>query len=269
MIVYQQHVSVSVPHIIKQIRVKLLNRHLKSSTKVRNISVSAVARKKMTDNEIRKSSFVKEEEISRGKWLSLNQITYTDPTGKERTWEAVSRTTTQTGSDAVCVIAILKRMLKYDCLVLVKQYRPPLKGYTLEFPAGLIDPCETAATCGLRELKEETGYIGTLKHESPVTCLDPGIGGTTCHLITAEIDGDIDSNIHPKNKLEESGESITRILLHCFNSVSEFIEVLCIPTDELLNKLNDFTKQGVVVNTMVYSYAIAMEQSKKTKNKSL
>ncbi|CAG2228226.1 NUDT5 [Mytilus edulis] len=140
-------------------------------------------------------------EISHGKWLSLSQITYTDPTGKERTWEAVSRTTSQTGSDAVCVIAILKRMLKYDCLVLVKQYRPPMKCYTLEFPAGLIDPDETATTCGLRELKEETGYIGTLKHESPVTCLDPGIGGTTCHLITAEIDGDIDSNIHPKNKL--------------------------------------------------------------------
>ncbi|XP_076099213.1 ADP-sugar pyrophosphatase-like isoform X1 [Mytilus galloprovincialis] len=254
MIVYQQHVSISVAHILKQIRAKILKSHLKSSIKVRNISVSAVVRKKMTDNnEIRQSRFVKEEEISCGKWLSLSQITYTDPTGKERTWEAVSRTTSQTGSDAVCVIAILKRMLKYDCLVLVKQYRPPMKCYTLEFPAGLIDPDETAATCGLRELKEETGYIGTLKHESPVTCLDPGIGGTTCHLITAEIDGDIDSNIHPKNKLEES----------------EFIEVLCIPTDELLNKLNDFTKQGVVVNTMVYSYAIAMEQSKKTKNKSL
>ncbi|XP_052083227.1 ADP-sugar pyrophosphatase-like [Mytilus californianus] len=209
MIVYQQHVSISVAYVLKQIHAKILNRHFKSSTKVRNISVSAVVRKKMTDNnEIRQSRFVKEEEVSRGKWLSLNQITYTDPTGKERTWEAVSRTTSQTGSDAVCVIAILKRMLKYDCLVLVKQYRPPMKCYTLEFPAGLIDPSETAATCGIRELKEETGYTGILKHESPVTCLDPGIGGTTCHLITAEIDGDIDSNIHPKNKL---GKFIIRL----------------------------------------------------------
>lgn len=62
MIVYQQHVSISVAHILKQIRVKILNSHLKSSTKVRNISVSAVVRKKMTDNnEIRQSRFVKEE----------------------------------------------------------------------------------------------------------------------------------------------------------------------------------------------------------------
>ena len=39
---------------------------------------------------------------------------------------------------AVGVIPILRRTLHYDCIVLVKQYRPAVKAYTLEFPAGKL-----------------------------------------------------------------------------------------------------------------------------------
>ena len=39
-------------------------------------------------------------------------------------------------STAVCAIPILKRLLHYDSVILVKQYRPPVKAYTVEFPAG-------------------------------------------------------------------------------------------------------------------------------------
>ncbi len=36
----------------------------------------------------------------------------------------------------VVIMATIKRVLKYDCVLLVKQYRPPIKACTLEFPAG-------------------------------------------------------------------------------------------------------------------------------------
>ena len=39
---------------------------------------------------------------------------------------------------AVIMMTTLKRLLHYDCLICVKQYRPPIKAYTLEFPAGTI-----------------------------------------------------------------------------------------------------------------------------------
>ena len=45
-------------------------------------------------------------------------------------------------------------------LLLQKQYRPPIDKVVVEVPAGLIDAGESPETCALRELKEETGYIG-------------------------------------------------------------------------------------------------------------
>ena len=37
---------------------------------------------------------------------------------------------------AVSVIPVLQRTLHHECIVLVKQFRPPMGGYCLEFPAG-------------------------------------------------------------------------------------------------------------------------------------
>jgi ADP-ribose pyrophosphatase len=42
--------------------------------------------------------------------------------------------------------------------VMVEQFRPAVEHRLLEFPAGRIDPGETAAVSIRRELREETGY---------------------------------------------------------------------------------------------------------------
>ena len=68
---------------------------------------------------------------------------------------------------AVTILPILKRKGQPDAYVIVKQYRPPVQACTLEFPAGLIDGGENPVNSALRELKEETGYVGTFKHISP------------------------------------------------------------------------------------------------------
>lgn len=43
--------------------------------------------------------------------------------------------------------------------ILVKVYRPGIRDYSLEFPAGIIDPGETPEQTAKRELKEECGFI--------------------------------------------------------------------------------------------------------------
>jgi ADP-ribose pyrophosphatase len=45
---------------------------------------------------------------------------------------------------------------------LQKQFRPPVDKVCIEVPAGLIDAGETPEQCALRELKEETGYVGAV-----------------------------------------------------------------------------------------------------------
>ncbi len=53
-------------------------------------------------------------------------------------------------------------------LILQKQFRPPVEKVTIEVPAGLVDAEETAEQAAIRELKEETGYIGVVSETSPV-----------------------------------------------------------------------------------------------------
>lgn len=51
-------------------------------------------------------------------------------------------------------------------LLLQKQYRPPIDKVVIEVPAGLIDAGETVEECAVRELKEETGYVGVAEQTS-------------------------------------------------------------------------------------------------------
>jgi ADP-ribose pyrophosphatase len=93
------------------------------------------------------------------------RTTYTDPEGTERTWESAERLTRPKGCDidGVGVVAILRDPFKPNespRIVLQKQWRPPVDAPVIEVPAGLIDPNESPETCAIRELKEESGYVG-------------------------------------------------------------------------------------------------------------
>jgi len=57
-------------------------------------------------------------------------------------------------SDYVSILAISKK----NKIILVKQFRPALKKYTIELPGGLRDKKEKHSITAKRELYEETGY---------------------------------------------------------------------------------------------------------------
>jgi len=44
--------------------------------------------------------------------------------------------------------------------LLQKQFRPPVGKVVIEIPAGLVDAGESGDETAVRELKEETGYVG-------------------------------------------------------------------------------------------------------------
>jgi len=69
---------------------------------------------------------------------------------------------------------------------MMRQFRPALKKYIYELPAGTLDPDESIATCARRELLEETGLktkkLTKLGSIYPV----PGYSTEVIHIFKAE-----------------------------------------------------------------------------------
>lgn len=87
--------------------------------------------------------------VYEGRIISLYVDKVKTPGGQTYTREVVKHI------DAVGVAAINSKQE----IVLVRQYRHPIKESMLEIPAGLLGDCESPAACAMRELKEETGYL--------------------------------------------------------------------------------------------------------------
>lgn len=120
------------------------------------------------------------------------------------TWECASRKTRtkETNCDAVGIVAIIDG--NDPQLILQKQFRPPVEGVCIEMPAGLIDPNESIETCALRELKEETGYVGEIVQTTPIMSNDPGFSNTNMALVSVKVDMQDVRNKNPQTALEEN-----------------------------------------------------------------
>jgi ADP-ribose pyrophosphatase len=93
-------------------------------------------------------TFVRKKTIWRGRAVNFDVDTVRLPNGKLATREYMAH------PGAVGVVPFLDR----DTVVMVRQYRHPVRQVTLELPAGKIDPRESPLSCIKRELAEETGY---------------------------------------------------------------------------------------------------------------
>lgn len=71
-------------------------------------------------------------------------------------------------------------------VVLVKQFRYPVKETLIEVPAGKLDQGEAPDECALRELREETGLLaGKLRYVGFIYT-SPGFSDEKIHLYIAE-----------------------------------------------------------------------------------
>jgi 8-oxo-dGTP pyrophosphatase MutT (NUDIX family) len=149
-------------------------------------------------------------------------------------------------TDAVAAIAIYRRLLHYDVIVLVRQYRPAINGYTIEFPAGLLESGETSEEAALRELKEETGWHGEVTHMSSRLSVDPTCSSSIVRYATVKINGDSfenQSNPQPNKK--------------------EVVDLLMIPISELHDRLTRLNKEGHVIDSRVEAFAIGLKMGLK------
>jgi len=70
-------------------------------------------------------------------------------------------------------------------LVLVRQDRHGLCEFTLELPAGLVEPGEDPAAAALRELREETGYSAATVESLGFVHPNPALQDNRCYVYLA------------------------------------------------------------------------------------
>lgn len=120
--------------------------------------------------------FVRKKTVWRGRAVDFRVDTVRLPNGKLATREYLDH------PGAVGVVPLLPGRR----VVMVRQYRHPVREVTLELPAGKLDPRESPLTCVRRELREETGY--SARRLTPLIQYwpTPAFANEVLHLYVAE-----------------------------------------------------------------------------------
>jgi ADP-ribose pyrophosphatase len=162
--------------------------------------------------------------LTEGKFLRFVLASYVDSSGVTREWELFERINC---NGIVAIVPVTDE----GNVLLIRQFRPPVNGYVIEFPAGLNDKGDTLAEAARRELREETGYVS--KEMTPL------------------VEGPMSSGA--------SGEILTVFLARglSFQGIgerdeTEDIEVLSVPINELDDRLNALRAEGDYVDLKIY-----------------
>ena len=181
------------------------------------------------------STVLEEQLLYQGSWSNLVEISYEDEKKQERQWEVLHR---KNNAEAVIIIA---KMEPSDRYIIIRQFRPPTNSYLLEFPAGLVDSGETREQTAIRELSEETGYIGEIHKISPRLYSSPGLLSEAVSFAHIQVDESLSENQNPKAK-NEPGEFIT-VFKKSVNEISEFF--------------NQQSSQGIKFDAKLYSFFLS------------
>jgi ADP-ribose pyrophosphatase len=165
----------------------------------------------------------------KGKFIKTTLISYRDGNGKVNQWEAVSRLNC---NGVVVIIPITKE----NRLILIRQFRPSLNNYVIEFPAGLIDPGEDAALAGRRELIEETGHAAERFELCTEGVISTAINSERWNVLVAfnaqEVTDDV-LRAHPPDD-------------------NENIEVIKVAIDNIYSELERYSSEGDDVDLRIY-----------------
>lgn len=102
-------------------------------------------------------------------------------------------------------------------MVWVEQYRHGIRDITLEIPGGLCEEGESIISTGLRELVEETGYVGTSAKQIGTVQPNPAYQNNLCHTIVV-----YDVQKMKAQQLDEHEEIHVR--LHTLDEVDRLVQ---------------------------------------------
>ncbi|KUG04283.1 adp-ribose pyrophosphatase [hydrocarbon metagenome] len=165
-----------------------------------------------------------EEILYAGNWITLKVLSLSGQDGQIIQWECVERKNRHIG------MVILPKLVPSNRIVLIKQYRPAISNYIIGFPAGIAESGDIGQEA-LRELREETGFIGKITRISPPLKSNPAFIDDYVYVINAEIDETAAPNLLPVQNL----------------GAGEDIEVILVKEDEMLSFLEEQNGQGMEI----------------------
>lgn len=182
--------------------------------------------------------------------LNLFQVDYKDRMGKDKQWIYASRSNAPSMDcqmvpplsatpDAVVIVPFHRDI---DKLVLIREFRVPLRDLQYGFPAGLMDRGERVEETARRELKEETGLdITQILSISPPIYSSSGMTDESVSLVYAFCTGS------PTTIYNEASEDIT-VLTLSQNEAKTLIETPDIKFDvKTWIVLSTFAKTGSIL----------------------
>lgn len=101
-------------------------------------------------------------------------------------------------------------------IVMVKQFRYPLRKFLFELPAGKLDKNEDPMHCAVRELEEETGYRTKNIEKLGSIYTTPGFCTEELHIYIAK-------NLVPGNHNREEGEHGMEVFEFTLDEIEEKI----------------------------------------------
>jgi len=184
------------------------------------------------------NSKVNKEEVKHsGKFLEFKVIDWTDKNGNKAEWESIGR---KGDTEAVSIVPILVPSMKY---VIIKIFRPTVDGYVITFPAGLVDKGESYEASAVRELKEETGYVGSVIKTTPPNLSSAGMTDELVTVSVVHIDESLPENQNPIQNLESD----------------EDIEVWLVREGDIKLFIDDEIKKGSVLSGRFTSYLLGKD----------
>ncbi len=172
---------------------------------------------------------IEKKTVWEGRFLKLVLTAYIDSYGTVREWESLERVNCK-GIVAVVPVTDNKEVL------LTRQFRPPVNGYVIEFPAGLNDRGDTLEEAAKRELLEETGYAA---REMIFLTEGPMSSGASGEILTVFLAKGLALNQVQGQEISERDET-------------EDIEVLKVPINELDYKLSVLQSEGNLVDLKIF-----------------
>lgn len=135
--------------------------------------------------------------------------------------------------DSLSTITILHRHPMYDSLVLVKRYRTCLKGYSLEFPTSDVPNGPTGMCCREKNCCKSK-------------------------LVSLYLDGDdpIYQSSQENRKQMEANEKNN-------GQLASNEEIVHVPMNGLLDRLNNYDRHGISVDGRVYAFAMGLKTAEK------